>query len=108
MLRVKTLPADSRGRALGYETWQDWDYKLDVITRLVPTDLAPYYRAVKIWFASTPRYAFVCPCCEFVFPSGASAESDVRIHIKGWQSKGICAYKQAKPVVVQKFQPKGL
>ena len=98
---AKPLPFDIPERALGYETWEDWDYNLDLDACLVPREISQYYRAVLMWFASTPRYAFVCPCCDYVFPTGARAAEVFAAHVASWFRGGGCVLLPAAPMAAK-------
>ncbi|MDR2697161.1 MAG: hypothetical protein LBB40_01650 [Holophagales bacterium] len=60
------LPIGSFKRREGYETYEDWHQHYDTVQGSPPEDVAPYYRVIYRYYASMPRYAFVCPHCNYI------------------------------------------
>ena len=100
------LPDTDEGirlKALGYETFEDADMRLDVEpVEIADADIRQHYREVHKYFASTPRYALVCPHCGNIY----SRELDEKIGLfrRHFLPSGGCIWNEPK---VKSLQPKG-
>jgi len=91
------LPDTDEGRrlrAIGYETFEDADMRLDIVpVEWLSSDLSPHYRAVNKYFASTPRYALVCPHCGNIW----GREKESRAFLGHMAKNGTgCAHSMTK------------